>query len=67
MSYGAEFNSVFRRFVVIIADVLNGKKPQDIPFSQPTKFELVINLKTAKSQRIDVPDALIARADEVIE
>ena len=67
MSYGAEFNSVYRRFVVIIADVLNGKKPQDIPFYQPTKFELVINLKTAKSQRIDVPDALIARADEVIE
>jgi putative ABC transport system substrate-binding protein len=67
MSYANEIADVFRRLAHPIADILNGKKPQDIPISQPTKFELVINLKTAKSQGIDVPHTLLARADEVIE
>ena len=67
MSYATDHVSVPLRLAAVIADVLKGKKPQDIPFSQPTKFELVINLKTAKSQGIDVPHTLLARADEVIE
>jgi putative ABC transport system substrate-binding protein len=67
MSYGTDPEEFARRFVVPIVDVLKGKKPQDIPFYQPTKFELVINLRTAKSQGIDVAHMLLARADEVIE
>ena len=67
MSYANDIADVFRRLALPIADILKGKKPQDIPFNQATKFELVINLKTAKSQGIDVPHTLLARADEVIE
>ena len=67
MTYASDLVRLIRGLAVPIADILKGKKPQDIPFSQPTKFELVINLKTAKSQGIDVPPTLLARADEVIE
>jgi putative ABC transport system substrate-binding protein len=67
MTYASDLVGLIRGLAVPIADILKGKKPQDIPFSQPTKFELVINLKTAKSQGIDVPPTLLARADEVIE
>jgi putative ABC transport system substrate-binding protein len=67
MSYAVDLVELFRSLAVPVADILKGKKPQDIPISQPTKFELVINLKTAKSQGIDVPPTLLARADEVIE
>ena len=56
-----------RRAAIQIASVLNGTNPQDIPFYEPTKFELVINMKTAKSLRLDVPPTLLALADEVIE
>jgi len=67
VAYAADLGDLYRRIAIQIADILNGTKPQDIPFSQPTKFALVINLKTAKSQGIDVPPTLLARADEVIE
>ena len=67
MSYTADLVGLFRSLAVTVADILKGKKPQDIPISQPTKFELVINLKTAKSQGIEVPPTLLACADEVIE
>jgi putative tryptophan/tyrosine transport system substrate-binding protein len=67
MTYAADLVGFFRGLAVSIADILKGTKPQDIPFYQPTKFELVINLKTAKSLGIDVPHTLLARADEVIE
>jgi putative ABC transport system substrate-binding protein len=67
MSYGNDIVESFRLIASQIADILRGAKPGDIPFYQVTKFELVINMKTAKSQGIDVPPALLARADEVIE
>jgi putative tryptophan/tyrosine transport system substrate-binding protein len=67
MTYGSDVVDLLRRLAVATADILKGKNPQDIPIYQPTKFELVINLKTAKSQGIDVPHTLLARADEVIE
>jgi putative ABC transport system substrate-binding protein len=67
ISYSNDLVDLFRRLAVPIAGILKGKNPQDIPISQPTKFELLINLKTAKSQEIDVPHTLLARADEIIE
>jgi putative ABC transport system substrate-binding protein len=67
MSYGNEWADFYRRLAVVTAAILKGKKPQDIPVDQATKYELVINLKTAKAQGIDVPPMLLARADEVIE
>ncbi|WP_271669912.1 ABC transporter substrate-binding protein [Bradyrhizobium sp. CCBAU 51627] len=67
MFYGADYVDIYRRLAGQIADILKGAKPADIPFQQPTKFELVINLKTAKAQGIDVPATMLLRADEVIE
>lgn len=67
MAYATDLPDVFRRAANQIASILKGTKPQDIPFYQPTKFELVFNMKTAKSLGIDVPPTLLARADEVIE
>jgi putative ABC transport system substrate-binding protein len=67
MTYANDTVDLFRRLAVTIADIRKGKNPRDIPINQATKFELVINLKTAKSQGIDVPYTLLARADEVIE
>ena len=67
MTYATDLGSQARRVAALLADILKGKKPNDIPFNQPTKFELVINLKTAKSLGIDVPHTLLARADGVIE
>jgi putative ABC transport system substrate-binding protein len=67
LSYGPDFGSLFRRVAYLIDKVLKGALPADLPVEQPTKFELVINLKTAKALGLTMPQSILARADEVIE
>jgi putative ABC transport system substrate-binding protein len=67
ISYGPNFSTLFRRAADYVDKILRGTKPGDIPVEQPTKFELVINLTTAKALGLKIPEPLLAAADEVIE
>lgn len=67
MAYSVDLRDIWRRIADIVDEILKGADPGDIPFFQPTEFELIINLKTAKALGLELPAMLLGRADEVIE
>jgi len=67
LAYGVNYPDLYRRAATLVNKIINGVKPADLPVEQPTKFELVINLKTAKALELSIPQGILLRADEVIE
>jgi putative ABC transport system substrate-binding protein len=67
IGYGPRINLIYRRAAHLVAKVLRGAKPEDLPIEQPTKFDLVINLTTAKALGLTIPETLLVRADKVVE
>ncbi len=67
MTYGPNYPDLYRRAATLIDRIFKGVKPADLPIEQPTKFELIINLKTAKALGLAIPESFLVRADEVIE
>ena len=67
MAYGANFAALFRQGAIYVDKILRGTKPENLPFEQPTKFDLTVNLRTAKALGLTIPESFLSLADEVIE